>query len=64
MTVFRTMFNEKIVSLLVFFSDDNRTKIESNNQSKKNKMSKRIIHTEHAPKAIGPYSQAVEINGI
>ena len=27
-------------------------------------MSKRIIHTEKAPKAIGPYSQAVEINGM
>ena len=27
-------------------------------------MSKRIIHTENAPKAIGPYSQAVEINGF
>ena len=24
---------------------------------------KKIIHTEKAPKAIGPYSQAVEING-
>ena len=27
-------------------------------------MSKKIIHTEKAPKAIGPYSQAVEINGM
>ena len=27
-------------------------------------MSKRIIHTENAPKAIGPYSQAVECNGM
>ena len=27
-------------------------------------MSKRIIHTENAPKAIGPYSQAVEFNGM
>ena len=27
-------------------------------------MSKRIIHTENAPKAIGPYSQAVEANGM
>ncbi|MDR1793422.1 MAG: RidA family protein [Bacteroidales bacterium] len=27
-------------------------------------MSKRIIHTEKAPKAIGPYSQAVEANGM
>jgi 2-iminobutanoate/2-iminopropanoate deaminase len=27
-------------------------------------MSKRIIHTENAPKAIGPYSQAVEVNGM
>ena len=27
-------------------------------------MSKRIIHTEHAPKAIGPYSQAIEVNGF
>jgi len=25
---------------------------------------KKIIHTEHAPKAIGPYSQAVEANGM
>ena len=24
---------------------------------------KRVIHTENAPKAIGPYSQAVEIDG-
>ncbi|MDR1458690.1 MAG: RidA family protein [Bacteroidales bacterium] len=27
-------------------------------------MSKRIIHTEKAPKAIGPYSQAIEVNGM
>ena len=27
-------------------------------------MGKRIIYTENAPKAIGPYSQAVEINGM
>lgn len=27
-------------------------------------MSKRIINTDNAPKAIGPYSQAVEANGI
>ncbi len=25
---------------------------------------KEILHTDHAPKAIGPYSQAVEHNGI
>ena len=25
---------------------------------------KKVIQTEHAPKAIGPYSQAIEINGI
>ena len=25
---------------------------------------KKIIHTDHAPKAIGPYSQAVEANGM
>lgn len=25
---------------------------------------KRIISTDHAPKAIGPYSQAVEANGV
>lgn len=25
---------------------------------------KKIISTEHAPKAIGPYSQAVEVNGM
>ena len=24
---------------------------------------KRIIHTDNAPKAIGPYSQAIEVNG-
>ena len=27
-------------------------------------MAKRIIHTDNAPKAIGPYSQAVEVNGL
>ncbi len=27
-------------------------------------MSKRIIHTDNAPKAIGPYSQAIETNGM
>jgi 2-iminobutanoate/2-iminopropanoate deaminase len=27
-------------------------------------MAKRIIHTDNAPKAIGPYSQAVEANGM
>ncbi|MDR2972488.1 MAG: RidA family protein [Bacteroidales bacterium] len=27
-------------------------------------MTKKIIHTDHAPKAIGPYSQAIEINGM
>ena len=27
-------------------------------------MTKRIIHTENAPKAIGPYSQAIEVNGM
>jgi len=25
---------------------------------------KKIIHTDQAPKAIGPYSQAIEINGM
>lgn len=25
---------------------------------------KKIIHTKHAPDAIGPYSQAVEVNGM
>jgi len=25
---------------------------------------KKIIHTDQAPKAIGPYSQAVEVNGM
>lgn len=25
---------------------------------------KKIIHTDHAPKAIGPYSQAIEANGM
>lgn len=24
---------------------------------------KKVIHTEHAPKAVGPYSQAIESNG-
>jgi 2-iminobutanoate/2-iminopropanoate deaminase len=27
-------------------------------------MSKRIIQTDNAPKAIGPYSQAIEVNGF
>jgi len=27
-------------------------------------MMKKIIHTEQAPKAIGPYSQAIEVNGM
>ena len=27
-------------------------------------MQKKIISTDHAPKAIGPYSQAIEINGM
>jgi 2-iminobutanoate/2-iminopropanoate deaminase len=27
-------------------------------------MSKKIVHTDNAPKAIGPYSQAVETNGM
>ena len=27
-------------------------------------MSKRVIHTDNAPKAIGPYSQAVEAGGL
>ena len=25
---------------------------------------KKVIHTEHAPKAVGPYSQAIEANGM
>lgn len=25
---------------------------------------KKVIFTEHAPKAIGPYSQAIEVNGM
>ena len=25
---------------------------------------KKVIHTENAPKAIGPYSQAIEANGM
>lgn len=25
---------------------------------------KKVIYTDHAPKAIGPYSQAIEINGM
>ena len=25
---------------------------------------KKVIHTDHAPKAIGPYSQAIEANGM
>jgi len=31
---------------------------------KNNHIMKRIIHTSSAPKAIGPYSQAVELNGM
>lgn len=31
---------------------------------KENKFMKKVIHTEAAPKAIGPYSQAIEINGM
>lgn len=27
-------------------------------------MAKKIIHTDNAPKAIGPYSQAIEANGL
>jgi 2-iminobutanoate/2-iminopropanoate deaminase len=27
-------------------------------------MTKRTVHTDHAPKAIGPYSQAIVYNGI
>lgn len=27
-------------------------------------MSKKVIHTDKAPKAIGPYSQAIEVNGM
>jgi 2-iminobutanoate/2-iminopropanoate deaminase len=27
-------------------------------------MTKKIIQTPHAPKAIGPYSQAIEVNGM
>jgi len=27
-------------------------------------MSKKFIHTENAPAALGPYSQAVEVNGM
>lgn len=30
----------------------------------KHKTMKRIIHTNSAPKAVGPYSQAIESNGI
>lgn len=30
----------------------------------KNKMNKKIIDTSHAPKPIGPYSQAVKANGM
>ena len=33
------------------------------NQNKYSTKMKRIIQTEKAPKAVGPYSQAVEING-
>jgi 2-iminobutanoate/2-iminopropanoate deaminase len=25
---------------------------------------KKVIHTQHAPKAVGPYSQAIEANGM
>jgi 2-iminobutanoate/2-iminopropanoate deaminase len=27
-------------------------------------MTKKIIHTDHAPKAVGPYSQAVQLGGF
>ncbi|HON21220.1 MAG TPA: RidA family protein [Bacteroidales bacterium] len=27
-------------------------------------MSKKVIHTEKAPQAVGPYSQAIEVNGM
>ncbi|MEL6525510.1 MAG: RidA family protein, partial [Chloroflexota bacterium] len=27
-------------------------------------MSKQVIHTEHAPAAVGPYSQAIVANGF
>ncbi|MFN8287321.1 MAG: RidA family protein [Chitinophagales bacterium] len=27
-------------------------------------MSKLVVHTQHAPKAIGPYSQAIRVNDI
>jgi 2-iminobutanoate/2-iminopropanoate deaminase len=36
---------------------------ESNFYIKTNPM-KKVIFTEHAPKAIGPYSQAIETNGM
>ena len=25
---------------------------------------KKVVHTENAPKAVGPYSQAIEVNGM
>lgn len=25
---------------------------------------KKVIHTDHAPKAVGPYSQAIQLNGV
>lgn len=27
-------------------------------------MNKQIVYTEHAPAPIGPYSQAVKVNGV
>jgi 2-iminobutanoate/2-iminopropanoate deaminase len=32
--------------------------------NRKNKVMKKVISTDRAPKAIGPYSQAIEINGM
>jgi len=34
------------------------------NTNKKRKMTVEKVHTETAPKAIGPYSQAIKTNGV
>ena len=38
--------------------------LKENNKHSKIYNMKKIIHTPHAPQAIGPYSQAIEANGM
>jgi 2-iminobutanoate/2-iminopropanoate deaminase len=47
-----------------YFNEKNCTFANYLLNFKANKMAKRIIHTDNAPKAIGPYSQAIEANGM